>query len=90
MLTLSAWHMSTALDDAIIQRINFLREALVVEHKLDNMRTFQAQIRILQTAQLDRLDELIAIRRKDLESAKNVVDADRIFAELDALEWLQR
>ena len=82
--------MSTAIDDAIIQRISFLREALLIEHKLDNMRTFQAQIRILQTAQLDRLDELIKIRRTDLQVCKNVFDADRLFAELEAPEWLQR
>jgi hypothetical protein len=90
MQTLSARFMSTALDDAIIQRISFLREALLVEHKLDNMRTFQAQIRILQTAQLDRIDELIKIRRTDLKASKTVADADRLFAEIDALEWLQR
>lgn len=82
--------MSTALDDAIIQRISFLREALLVEHKLDNMRTFHAQIRILQTAQLDRLEELIKIRKTDLQNARNTYDADLIFSELDALEWLQR
>jgi hypothetical protein len=48
------------------------------------------QIRVLQTAQLDRLEELIAIRRKDLEASKNIFETDRLFAELEASEWLQR
>lgn len=82
--------MSTALDDIIIERIGFLQEQLGVEDNPDYIRTFQAQIRVLQTAQLDRLDELISIRRKDLEASKSVFDADRLFAEIEALEWLQR
>ena len=32
---------------------------------------------------------MIEIRRKDVEASKNVFDADRLFAELEALEWLQ-
>jgi hypothetical protein len=82
--------MSTTLDDAILDRISFLQEQIDLDTNDDNIRTFQAQVRVLQTAQLDRLDELIAIRRKDLEASKNVIDADRLFAELEALEWLQR
>lgn len=82
--------MSTALDDIIIERIGFLQEQLDVEDNPAYIRTIRAQIWVLQTAQLDRLDELIAIRRKDLEASKNVFETDRLFAELEALEWLQR
>jgi hypothetical protein len=82
--------MSTALDDAIIERIGFLKEQLGAEDDPGDIRTFQGQIYVLQNAQLDRLDELIIIRRTDLQLCKNVFDADRIFAELEALEWLQR
>ena len=82
--------MSTTLDDAILERISFLREQLGAEDDTAFIRTFQAQIRVLQNAQLDRLEELIAVRRSDLQSCTAVVEADRIFAELEALEWLQR
>lgn len=82
--------MSTALDDVIIERIGFLQEQLGAEDHPAYIRTFRTQIKTLQTAQLDRLEELIAIRQKDLEASKNVFESDRIFAELEALEWLQR
>lgn len=82
--------MSTTLDDLIIDRISFLQEQLGAEDDPAYIKTFRAQIKILQNTQLDRLDELIAIRHKDLRECRDVVDADRIFAELEALEWLQR
>jgi hypothetical protein len=81
--------MSTTLDDVILDRISFLREQLGAEDDPAYIRTFQAQIKVLQNAQLERLDELIAIRRNDLRACKDVTEADRIFAEIEALEWLQ-
>lgn len=82
--------MSTALDDMISERIRFLQEQLAGEDDPACIRTFQTQIYILRNAQLDRLDELIRIRQVDLKAAKDVFTTDRILAELDALEWLQR
>ena len=81
--------MSTTLDDLILERISFLKEQLGAEDDPAYIRTFQAQIKVLQNAQLDRLDELVAIRRNDLKTSSSVSEADRIFAELEALEWLQ-
>jgi hypothetical protein len=82
--------MSTRLDDVILDRVSFLQEQLGAEDDPAYIRNFRAQIRILRTAQLDRLNELIAIRRNDLKACKNVFEADTVFAELEALEWLQR
>lgn len=78
------------MDDAIIDRIAFLQEQISPDNKAVVNQTFQIQINILQKAQLDRLDELVAIRRRDLKDCKSVIHSDRIFAELEALEWLQR
>jgi hypothetical protein len=39
-----------------------------------------------KVTRLDRLEELIKIRQTDLQATKDVFSADRIFAELDALE----
>jgi hypothetical protein len=82
--------MSTALDDIITERIGFLQEQLAGEDDPAYIRTFQSQIYILKNAQLDRLEELIKIRQTDLKAARDTFAADRIFAEIDALEWLQR
>ena len=82
--------MSTTLDDAIMARIAFLQDQLAGEDDPAYIRTFITQIRILRNAQLDRLDELIAIRKNDLKTCNNVIASDMIFAELEALEWLQR
>ena len=82
--------MSSTLDDAIMDRIAFLQSQISPDNKPIENQTFQIQINVLQKAQLDRLYELIAIRRKDLKECKKITHADRIFAELEALEWLQR
>lgn len=82
--------MSTTLDDIIMSRISFLQDQLAGEDDPAYIRTFVTQIRILRNAQLDRLEELIAIRKNDLKNSKNVIESDMIFAELEALEWLQR
>lgn len=82
--------MASLIDGVIQERIEFLKEQLGAEDDPAYIRTFQFQIRILQAAQLDRLDELIAIRRQDLKTSKDMRETDRIFAELEALEWLQR
>ncbi len=82
--------MSTTLDDAILGRIGFLKEQLSGEDDPAYIRTFRAQINVLQNAQIDRLDELIAIRKNDLKNCKSVIESDVMFAELEALEWLQR
>ena len=82
--------MSTTLDDVILERISFLREQLGAEGNPAHIRLFQTQIRVLQTAQLDRLGELIEIRRNDLHGRTGMIEADRTFAELEALEWLER
>jgi len=82
--------MSTTLDGVIQDRISFLQEQLGAEDDPAYIRTFRTQIKILQNTQLDRLEELITIRRNDLQACKNAIETENVFAELDALEWLQR
>jgi hypothetical protein len=82
--------MASMIDGLIQERIEFLKEQLGAEDDPAYIRTFQFQIRILQAAQLDRLDELIGNRQRDLKESKDVRETDRIYAELEALEWLQR
>lgn len=82
--------MSTNLGDAILDRISFLQEQLGAEDDPAYIRTFQAQIKILKNAQIDRRDELITIKLKDLRTSKEVAKSDRTFAEIEALEWMKR
>jgi len=82
--------MSGTVYDAITQRIDFLQQQLAGEDDPAYIRTFITQIRVLRTAQIDRLAELIDLRKTDLMTCANVIQADMILAELEALEWLQR
>jgi len=68
----------------------FLQERLSIETNPSYRRTFDLQLKVLQNAQIDKLDELVAVRRADLKACKALTDADSVFAELEALEWLQR
>jgi len=82
--------MSTGLDNLIIERITFLKEQVKPENKPAVNDTFRHQVEILQTADLEKLDKSILMRKEHLKKSKDVKEADRIFCELEALEWLQR
>jgi hypothetical protein len=82
--------MSTVLDDILRERISFLLEQVRPEHKPKVNQTFKLQAEILKSADLEKLDASILIRRNHLKHSTNVKETDRLFAELEALEWLQR
>ena len=52
--------------------------------------TFQLQIDILCNADRDKLGLYILQKKTQLENCKNIRESDRLFTELEALEWLQR
>lgn len=81
--------MSTVLDDLIMQRIAFLKELIKPGNRPEVNDTFRLQVEILQTADIEMLDKSISMRRLHLKQA-NAKEVDRLFCELDALEWLQR
>ena len=81
---------TTALDNAIIERIAFLQEQIRPENKSQINDTFRLQIEMLQSADLEKLDKSILMRKEHLKLCRDVKEADRLFVEIDALEWLQR
>ena len=81
---------ATALDNAIMERIAFLQEQIRPENKKQTNDTFRLQIEILQSADLEKLDKSILMRKEHLKLCRDLREADRLFAEIDALEWLQR
>jgi hypothetical protein len=82
--------MSTIVDDLIHDRITFLLEQVRPENKPKENQTLRLQAEILQTADLNKLDASILIRRHHLKQSTSTKEMDRLFVELEALEWLQR
>ena len=55
-------------------------------------KTFQLQIDATRSAadNLEKVESIILQKKTLLKNSKDIHEADRLFAELDGLEWLQR
>jgi hypothetical protein len=82
--------MSTTIDDVILQRISFLQEQICPLNRPAVNKTFQLQIDMLKSTDLQRLDRIIEWKRKEVKGCVDAHESERLFTELDALEWLQR
>ena len=83
--------ISTTLQQIIDERISFLKEQINHENKPEVNKTFQLQIDAIRSVDDIEKVELIILQKKELlKSCKDVRECDRLFAELDGLEWLQR
>jgi hypothetical protein len=83
--------MITTLRQIIDERISFLREQINHENKAEVNSTFQLQIDAIRSIDDIELIEPIILKKKaQLKNSKDVHESDRLFAELDGLEWLQR
>ena len=53
--------------------------------------TFQRQIDAIRSVNdMEKIDRIIEWKKGLMKSTKDVHEFDRLFAELDGLEWLQR
>ena len=78
------------LEDAVNERVSFLKEQIDPGNReIENM-TFQLQIEVLRNADRERVALLILQKQKQLENARTIRESDALFTELEALEWLQR
>jgi len=84
--------VTTTLQQIIDERISFLKELINPANKPEVNKTFQVQIEIIRSAvdDVDKVDTLILQKKEQLKNSNDVYESDRIFAELDGLEWLQR
>jgi hypothetical protein len=83
--------MITTLQQIIDERISFLKEQINHESKPEVNSTFQLQIDAIRSIDDIELIEPIILEKKTLlKNSKDVHESDRLFAELDGLEWLQR
>lgn len=82
--------LTMSLEETVNERVSFLREQIDPENKPIVNETFQLQIDVLQNADRERIALLMLQKKKQLENAHTIYESDRLFTELEALEWLQR
>jgi hypothetical protein len=79
------------LKQIIDERISFLREQINQDSKPEVNRIFQLQIDAIRSVDdLEKIDFIISEKKALLKNSKDVFESDRLLAELDGLEWLQR
>ena len=85
--------MIMTLQQVIDERISFLKEQINHENKPEVNKTFQLQIEAIRSAadnDIEKVESIILQKKALLKNSKDVHESDRLFAELDGLEWLQR
>jgi hypothetical protein len=80
------------LQQTIDEKISFLKEQINPNNKPDLNSTFQIQIDAIRTAaqDLEKVEAIIMQKKELLKNSKDVNESEKLFCELDGLEWLQR
>jgi hypothetical protein len=81
------------LQQVIDERISFLKEQINPNNKPEINSTFQIQIEAIRSIDdytKDKVEALITQKKELLKNSKDIHDSERLFCELDGLEWLQR
>ena len=80
------------LQQTIDERISFLKEQINPNNKSEINSTFQIQIDVIRSAanDLEKVESIIKQKKELLKNSKSVYESERLFAELNGLEWLQR
>jgi hypothetical protein len=79
------------LQQIIDERISFLKEQINQDNKPEINKTFQLQIDAIRSIDdMEKVESIILQKKSLLKNSKDVHESDRLFAELDGLEWLQR
>ena len=82
--------MMTTLQKIIDERISFLKEQITLQNKPEVNSTFHLQIDAIRSADdIEKVEAIILQKKAILKNSKDIHESDRLFAELDALEWLQ-
>ena len=82
----------TTPQQIIDERISFLKEQINPNNKPEVNSTFQLQIDAIRSVDddIEKVEFIIQEKKALLKNSKDVHESDRLFAELDGLEWLQR
>jgi hypothetical protein len=81
------------LQQIIDDRISFLKEQINLNNKTEVNSTLQIQIDVIRAISeynIEKVESIISQKKAQLKNSKDVHESDRLFAELDGLEWLQR
>jgi hypothetical protein len=86
-----------SLQQIIDERISFLKEQINPQNKPEENKTFQLQIEAIRSAaaaadvdDIEEVEAIIAEKKALLKNTSDIQEFDRLSAELDGLEWLQR
>lgn len=84
--------MITTPQQVTNQRISFLEDQINHENKREVNNTFQLQIDVIRSVDndIEKVECIILQKKALLRNCKVVHESDRLFGELDGLEWLQR
>jgi hypothetical protein len=81
------------LQQIIDERISFLKEQINPNSKPAINSTFQIQIDAIRSVvdnDLEKAEAIIKQKKALLKNSKDIHESEKLFAELDGLEWLQR
>jgi hypothetical protein len=80
------------LQQIIDERISFLREQINPNNKPEVNSTLQIQIDVIRHAEndLEQVESIIRKKKTLLKNSTDVHKSEKLFCELDGLEWLQR
>ena len=85
---------TVTLQQIIDDRISFLKEQINLNNNKPEVNsTFQIQIdaiRAVDDYNMEKVESIIQHKKTLLKNSKDVHETDRLFVELDGLEWLQR
>jgi len=87
--------MQQTLQQVVDERISFLKEQINPQNKPEENKTFQLQIDAIRSAtaadnDIEEIEAIIAEKKALLKNSQDVYEFDRLSAELEGLEWLQR
>jgi hypothetical protein len=83
--------ITSTLQQIIDERISFLKGQINLGNKAEVNKTFQIQIDSIRSVDdIERIEHMISEKKTLLRNSKDVHESDRLFTELDTLEWFQR
>ena len=78
-----------SLEQDINERVSFLKEQINPQNKPIVNRAFEIQIATIRKADPEKVAIRILQKQKQLENARDMETIETLYAELEALEWLQ-
>jgi hypothetical protein len=84
--------ITNTLQQIIDEWISFLKEQINPANNPQVNKTFQIQIDAIRSAadDIENVESLVEQKKALLKDSRDAHESDRLFAELDRLDWLQR